>query len=108
MRWRTRAPCPATTYLSWLSCEPKRCPLALENLPLRRLTPLEVVWRPGDPPAHYRLIGARGWHPQNLSSATTAMGLFFQGLRSLLRRETLYAASAGAAPTPDVRGAWPT
>src|SRR5215472_10333108 len=54
MRGQTRAPCPATTYLSWLSCEPKRCPLALENLPLRRLTPLEVVWRPGDPPVHYR------------------------------------------------------
>src|SRR5215469_17714247 len=54
MRWQTRAPCPATTYLSWLSCEPKRCPLALDNLPLRRLTPLEVVWRPGDPPVHYR------------------------------------------------------
>src|SRR6516164_1095547 len=54
MRGQTRALCPATTYLSWLSREPKRCPLALENLPLRRLTPLEVVWRPGDPPVHYR------------------------------------------------------
>src|SRR6516225_2545182 len=54
MRGQTRAPCPATTYLSSLSCEPKRWPLACENLPLRRLTPLEVVWRLGDPPVHYR------------------------------------------------------
>src|SRR5207248_2533269 len=36
-----------------LSSLPKRCPSALEHLLLRRLTPVEVVWRPGDPPVHY-------------------------------------------------------
>src|SRR5262249_1420215 len=49
-REQTRAPCRATTSLSRLSCLPKRWPLACENLPLRRLTPAEVVWHPGDPP----------------------------------------------------------
>ena len=34
--------------------EPKRCPLAHEYLLLRRLTPVEVVWRRDDPPVHYR------------------------------------------------------
>src|SRR5215831_11569954 len=56
-RWRTRARCRATPCLSRLSCLPKRWPLALEFLPLRRLTPVEVVWRPGDPSAHYRPCG---------------------------------------------------
>ena len=52
-RERTRAPCRATTSLSRLSCLPKPWPLACENLLLRRLTPVEVVWHRGDPPAHY-------------------------------------------------------
>jgi hypothetical protein len=56
MRGQTRAACRATTYLSRLSRQPKCCPLVLENLPLRRLMPLEVVWRPSGPPAHYRPI----------------------------------------------------
>ena len=53
-RWRTRARCRATPCLSRLSCLPKRWPLAHEYLLLRRLTPVEVVWRPGDPPMDYR------------------------------------------------------
>jgi hypothetical protein len=32
-------------------------PLAREVLHLRRLTPVEVVWRSGDPPAHYSRCG---------------------------------------------------
>ena len=77
MRGQTRAPCPATTYLSWLSCEPKRCPLALDNLPLRRLTPLEVVWRSSRSLAHEQLLaagipgrpGRRGGGPPKLVAA---------------------------------------
>src|SRR6516165_1463201 len=42
------------TNLSGLSREPNRRSLAHENWPLRRLTPVEVVWRSGDPPVHYR------------------------------------------------------
>jgi hypothetical protein len=57
MRGQTRVPCRATTHLSRLSCQSKRCPLAREVLHLRRLTPVEVVWRSGDPPAHYSRCG---------------------------------------------------
>src|SRR6516164_7780345 len=56
MRGQTRAPCPATTHLSALWCESKCWPLAREVLLRRRLTPLEVVWRSSDPPAHYMPI----------------------------------------------------
>jgi hypothetical protein len=55
-RWQTRARCSATTYLSGLSCEPKRLSIGAQVFTLRRLTPLEVVWHRGDPPVHYRPI----------------------------------------------------
>src|SRR6516165_1175191 len=56
-RGQTRAACRATTHLSRLSRQPKRCPLPRWVLHLRRLTPLEVVWRQSGPPAHYSRWG---------------------------------------------------
>src|SRR5262249_16193054 len=53
-RWQTRVLCPPMTHLSRPCREPNPWPLACENLPLRRLTPVEVVWRSSDPPVHYR------------------------------------------------------
>jgi hypothetical protein len=58
MRVQTRAACRATTHLSRLSCQSKRCPLVREVSPLRRPTPLEVGWRQSGPPLYYSPCGA--------------------------------------------------
>src|SRR5690242_21886256 len=76
MRGQTRVPCRATTHLSRLSCQSKRCPLARQVLHLRRLTPVEVVWHRGDPPAHYtpRPRGCTPPAPRRLSTDQPLLG----------------------------------
>jgi hypothetical protein len=66
------------TNLSELSREPNRCPSAHDELPLRRPTPLEVVWRLDDPPPIPGACagapgmpwkpGSRGGGPQKLAA----------------------------------------